>query len=69
MDNRIIALQFHLETTMQSAKLLIDNCRVELDGSRYVQSENEILANHQRFTTINQVMISVLEALERKGSE
>jgi GMP synthase-like glutamine amidotransferase len=69
MDDRIVALQFHLETTLQSARLLIDNCRDELDGSRYVQSESEILANHQRFTTINQAMLSVLEALESKGSE
>lgn len=68
MDNRVIAIQFHLETTRQSARKLIANCRDELDGSRYVQSESEILAVNQRFSTINRVMVSVLEALEGRMS-
>ena len=67
MDNRVVALQFHLEATLQSARSLIDNCRDELDGSPYVQSESKMLANKQRFSTINQVMRSVLEALESKN--
>jgi len=67
MDDRVLALQFHLETTLESARSLIDNCADELDGSSYVQSKNEILSNPQRFSNINQVMRSVLAALERKG--
>ena len=66
MDDRVLAFQFHLETTAESAKSLIDNCGDELDGSSYVQSKNEILSDPQRFSNINQVMLSVLEALERK---
>ncbi|HEM49201.1 MAG TPA: type 1 glutamine amidotransferase, partial [Caldithrix sp.] len=31
-DNRVIALQFHLEITPASAGALIENCRDELDG-------------------------------------
>lgn len=69
MDNRVVAFQFHLETTFQSARSLIDNCRNELDGSQYVQSASEILANNQRFSTINRVMASVLEVLEGRTSE
>ncbi len=34
---------FHLETTRESAKLLVENCREELDGSQYVQSEKDII--------------------------
>jgi len=67
MDDRVLAFQFHLETTQESAISLIDNCGDELDGSSYVQSKNEILSNPQRFSNINQVMRSVLEALERTG--
>lgn len=67
LDDRVVALQFHLETTMQSATSLIENCRDELDDSRYVQSENELLASSQRFPNINQIMLSVLEALEDQG--
>ena len=66
MDDRVVALQFHLETTCQSAKLLIENCRNELDGSQYVQTENEILSNPQRFLNINKIMVSVLTAMETR---
>ena len=68
MDDRIVGFQFHLETTLQSAVALIENCRSELDGSKYVQSEDEILADHQKFTDINRVMSSVLKALERENA-
>jgi len=63
MDDRVVAFQFHLETTLQSAKALIENGRDELDGSQYVQSEKEMLSSPQRFSNINQIMSSVLEAL------
>jgi len=68
MADRVLGFQFHLETTLESAGSLIDNCADELDGSSYVQSKNEILSDPQRFLNINQVMFSVLEALERKAA-
>ncbi len=64
VEDRILGFQFHLETTPESADALIDNCKNELDGSRYVQSETEILSDPGRFNKINQVMIRVLERLE-----
>ncbi|MDR1912146.1 MAG: type 1 glutamine amidotransferase, partial [Helicobacteraceae bacterium] len=39
-----IALQFHLETTPRSAKLLCENCRDELINAPYIQSEERILS-------------------------
>lgn len=68
VNDRIVAFQFHLESTLQSVNELIENCRDELDGSQYVQSENEILSAGREFTDINQVMCSVLEAMERKNA-
>ncbi|MCP3875127.1 MAG: type 1 glutamine amidotransferase [Desulfobacteraceae bacterium] len=65
LEDRVFAFQFHLETTLLSAEKLIDNCGSELDGSMYVQSKNEILLNPERFTKINRIMFSVLEAIER----
>ncbi len=44
LDDRIVGLQFHQETTPDSAKALFDHCRHELDGSPFVQSEARILA-------------------------
>lgn len=64
-NDRIVALQFHLETTPDSAALLIENGRHELNGSPFVQSESQMLKNPERFATINGLMRSVLNALER----
>jgi GMP synthase-like glutamine amidotransferase len=66
LDNRVIGLQFHLETTPELARALINNSADELDGSRYVQTEKEMLANPQRFSRINQIMSEVLDALEKR---
>jgi len=65
-ENRVVAFQFHLETTLTSAEKLIDNCRGELNGSKYVQPENEILSGAERFSSINKIMLSVLETIDRK---
>ena len=67
-DNRVIALQFHLETTPESARALIENCRDELDDSKYVQSEWEIMSNLNRFNTINRLMYQVIKVLEQSSA-
>ena len=64
-DNRVVGLQFHLETTPELVQELINNSRDELDGSSYVQSEQAMVARPQRFTRINQIMAAILETLER----
>ncbi|MCF6323812.1 MAG: type 1 glutamine amidotransferase [Gammaproteobacteria bacterium] len=64
LDNRVAGFQFHLETTLESATALIEHCGDELDGSRYVQSKSEMLAEPERFMAINGVMLLVLNALE-----
>jgi GMP synthase-like glutamine amidotransferase len=64
VEDRIVGLQFHLETTPGSTKALVENCRDELDGSEFVQNEKEILSKESRFLTNNEVMIEVLERLE-----
>ncbi|MBN1957567.1 MAG: type 1 glutamine amidotransferase [Desulfuromonadales bacterium] len=61
---RVLALQFHLETTAESAAELIKNCGDELDGSCYVQSEQEILQIPERFDRNNRIMAAVLSTLE-----
>jgi len=66
LDDRILALQFHLETTPDSARALVENCGHELDGSLYVQTSAEMLADPQRFGRINAVMRTLLERLEER---
>lgn len=68
IHNRVVGFQFHLETTLHSANALIEHCRDELDASHYVQTENDMLSDKQRFTDINQIMHAVLEALEKQFS-
>jgi len=63
MDNRILALQFHLETTPASAAQLIENGRHELEDLPFVQSEDEMLGHLERFAAINGIMRGVLHAL------
>ena len=55
IDNRIVALQFHLETTAESAAALIRECGDELVEGPFVQSAETILADPARFQRINQV--------------
>jgi len=68
LNNKVIGLQFHIETTADSATLLVQNCGDELDGSTYVQSEGEILADSTRFKKINWILFSLLENLTKYAS-
>ncbi len=66
LDNRVVGLQFHLETTPESAQTLIHHCRDELDDSRYVQSEKEMLSDPTKFSLINKIMANILVCLEKQ---
>jgi len=57
-----------METTFNSASALIKNYGNELDGSKCVQSEEEILSNAKRFSSLNQLMLPVLEAMAGSNS-
>lgn len=66
VGERAIGLQFHLETTPESADSIISNCRHELLPARYVQSEQELRAvEANRYVAINALMSRVLTYLTR----
>jgi GMP synthase-like glutamine amidotransferase len=68
LGKRVIGLQFHLETTPESAREIVSHCRDELVPSRYVQTEEEILsANSDRYKSINELMGSILAFLQRNS--
>jgi GMP synthase-like glutamine amidotransferase len=69
LHNRVFGLQFHLETTEESARALLHHCGDELDGSRYVQSGERILADSQRFAAINGTMTDVLELIAQLSTQ
>ncbi|MGH1472624.1 MAG: type 1 glutamine amidotransferase [Cellvibrionaceae bacterium] len=64
----VIGLQFHLETTSESAQAIVENCRDELIEGVYIQSEEQILsASEEHFSSINNLMGSVLEYLHENN--
>ena len=44
LGDSVIGMQFHLDTTPDSVRALVEHCRAELVPSMYVQSEQRILA-------------------------
>jgi GMP synthase-like glutamine amidotransferase len=59
-QDRVYGFQFHLETTPTSAQALIQNCAEDIDGSRYTQPADLILADGNKFNRINQAMSEVI---------
>ena len=57
----VIGMQFHLDTTPDSARALVEHCRAELVPSMYVQSEQRILAAEPaKYRALNEWMDKVL---------
>lgn len=63
IDDRILGLQFHLETTPASARELIEHCGDELVNAPSIQSADVMLADQARFTELNQLMFVLLDGL------
>ena len=59
-NEQVLALQFHLETTLQDAQSWLAQDTDELDGSRYVQDAAGMLARPERFVAANQLMSVLL---------
>ncbi len=62
----VIGLQFHLETTPESLRILVEHCREELQPSKFVQPEAIILDQApSKYQEINNLMGEILLYLER----
>jgi len=59
-DERVVGFQFHLEATRESIKALLDNCREDCDGGRFVQSEKDIVAD-LHVGECNQLFMKILK--------
>lgn len=61
----VIGLQFHLEFTPESVREVVSHCRAELVPSKYVQSEQLILAaTSEKYQALNKLMVEILSFLE-----
>lgn len=62
---KVLGLQFHLEIREEGVKGLLVNCADELDGSRFVQSREEIMKGLHHADAANALMHAILEKLYR----
>lgn len=61
MGRHVMGIQFHLETTPESAAAILNNCRDELVPGPYVQSESRIReAGEGTYAEINSLMGMIL---------
>jgi len=60
---RVVGLQFHLETTPESAAALVRHCPEDLAAGRHVQSSDEMLRDASRFTRLHAWLDALLDAL------
>jgi len=60
---KVLGLQFHLESTPESVSQLIKNCGDELVDVKYIQQPSEMLTPVDNFDKINTVMNSILDKL------
>ena len=57
----VIALQFHLESTFEGVKRLIDNCGDEISDAPYIQSAEQMLSDENKISKINELMVKILD--------
>lgn len=62
-DGRVIGLQFHLESSPESVRLLVDNCGDELVEGKYIQSAREILDGQDACPEVNRLLTAILDNL------
>jgi len=65
--DRVVALQFHLETTRESVEKLIHHCAGDMTEGKFVQRPEEMIASDERFDEAHRLMEVLLGQMERNG--
>jgi GMP synthase (glutamine-hydrolysing) len=65
VGSHVLGLQFHLETTTESAQALIRDCAGDLRPGPYVQTADAIMDRPERFTALAGCLDRLLDALAR----
>lgn len=68
IDDRILGLQFHLETTPESAQELIEHGADELVNAPTIQTAEQMRAEPARFAELNRLMVALLDGLVAPAS-
>ena len=61
--DRVLGLQFHLETTRKALEDLAHGCADELVDRPFIQSAEQMLSDPQRFTRLNRLLDPLLQGL------
>jgi GMP synthase (glutamine-hydrolysing) len=63
-NNRVMGIQFHLESTKHSVNELVKNCGKEIVSGKYIQNKETMLSipDHD-YQQLNQIMFSILNRL------
>lgn len=62
-EGRIIGLQFHLESTAESIRKLVENCRHEIQPGNYIQSPNEMLSQERTLDGLRSLMTRFIDTM------
>lgn len=65
-DGKVVGLQFHLESTAESIKGLVENCQKEIQKGKYVQSPDEMVPQDEALDGLGVLMTRFLDAMENK---
>lgn len=68
-EDRVLGLQFHLETTPDGARDLIENCGHELMEGNFIRSAEIMLGDSKRFERANRLMCEIVQFLTGRVME
>ncbi len=64
-NDRVFALQFHVESTPESVQRLVDHCGGELEaGGTYVQTAQQMTGDAARFSALTPRITTILDSLD-----
>jgi GMP synthase-like glutamine amidotransferase len=67
-DDRVIGLQFHLESTQDSVESLILNCSSELVEAPYIQTPSAMRESYGQLSALNTLMNTLLDSIAAANS-
>lgn len=66
-DERVIGLQFHLESSDESIHRLVDHCGNELTEGKYIQARREILEKDVYLQQVKKLIVRLLDQIEHEA--
>jgi GMP synthase-like glutamine amidotransferase len=63
---KVVGVQFHLDYSVDSINLMLNNCRHELGEEKYIQKVDEIMARIDNVTETQRLLNLLLDNMERE---